>query len=159
MARRIHASGQSPDGPFVDVPFAALDAAAADAALYGDGPQGGRIELARGGSLFLDEVDRLEGAAQRRLAGGLRARDFDVVAIRVIASAAMEPEAVEPSLIQLIDVIRIQVPPLRERREDLPLFAERFMLDTGRGRSAGRRIASRRSRPSTGRVTCGNCAT
>ena len=57
VARRIHAAGRRPDGPFVEIPCGALDAQAADRALSGE--QGGRIALAEGGSLFLEDVGRL----------------------------------------------------------------------------------------------------
>jgi len=132
LARRIHASGGRAEGPFVDVPFAALDARAASAALYGDGEQRGRLELARGGTLFLDEVERLDTAEQEVLAARLKTGGADGATVRVIASSAPQGEGIEPSLLRLLEVVRIQVPPLRERREDLSLFAERFMRDLSR---------------------------
>jgi two-component system nitrogen regulation response regulator NtrX len=132
VARRIHAAGERADGPFVDLPCAALDSAGASAALYGSGEQRGRLDLARGGTLFLDEVDQLGRDLQRKLVGDLGASDSTLPPIRVIASAAVEPETIEPPMLHFLDVIRIEVPPLRERREDLPLFIERFMRDLAR---------------------------
>ena len=132
VARRIHASGENADEPFVDVPCAALDATGATEALYGSGEQRGRLELARGGTLFLDEIDALDKAVQRRLAGDLGTRDIGLPPIRLLASSAPGATAIEPPLLNLLEVIRIEVPPLRERREDLPLFLERFMRDLAR---------------------------
>jgi len=128
VARRIHASGENADGPFVDLPCAALDANGATEALYGSAAQRGRLDLAGGGTLFLDEIDALDSAVQRRLAGDLGRRP----PIRLIASTMPGRAAIEAPLSNLLDVIRIEVPPLRERREDLPLFIERFMRDLAR---------------------------
>lgn len=138
LARRIHSAGGRPDAPFVDVPCAALDATAAAAALYGEGNVPGRIELAAGGSLFLEDVDRLPAELQRRLAATLSARSGDTVPARVLASTAPDPLLLHPDLRACLDVIRIVVPALRERRTDIPLLAERFMRDLSReyGRSA-----------------------
>jgi two-component system nitrogen regulation response regulator NtrX len=132
VARRIHASGGRAEGPFVDLPFAALDARAASAALYGDGEQRGRIDLALGGSLFLDEVERLDASEQRRLAARLKKGAEAPATVRVIASSSSEGDGIEASLLRLLEVVRIRVPALRERRDDLPLFAERFMRDLAR---------------------------
>jgi two-component system nitrogen regulation response regulator NtrX len=132
VARRIHAEGERAEGAFVDLPCAALDAGGAAAALYGDAHGGGRLELARGGTLFLDEVDRLDGGLQRRLAVDLGRQDSALSTIRVIASAGTGAASIEPPLRNLLEVIRIDVPPLRERREDVPLFVERFMRDLAR---------------------------
>jgi len=135
VARRIHASGRRPDGPFVEVPCGALDDQAADRALLSE--QGGRIALAEGGTLFLEDVDRLDGQIQRRLAASLLVRTKGGGDIRIMASAPPDATGVEDELRQLLDVIRIAVPSMRERREDIELLAERFMLDLSReyGRS------------------------
>ena len=130
VARRIHGTGRRPDAPFVEIPGAALDGHATDAVLFGSGGDAGRIELAAGGCLFLEDVDRLEPATQRRLAAVLDDRARREPSIRVLASAVAP--ALGDELSQFVDVIRIDVPPLRRRVEDLPLLAERFMRDSAK---------------------------
>jgi two-component system nitrogen regulation response regulator NtrX len=140
VARRIHARGAAPDGPFVELPCAALDAEAAQAALSGQRGERGRLELAAGGTLFLANVDHLGRGLQRKLAETLREQAKQAAPARPMASAGPEPAAVEGSLRQVLQVISIAVPALRERREDIPLLAEGFMSDLAReyGRSPKR---------------------
>jgi two-component system nitrogen regulation response regulator NtrX len=133
VARRIHATGRAPDAPFVEVPCGALAAAAAERALYGDEDQpGGRLHLARGGVLFLEDVDRLAPELQRRLAASLLEQMKQSPGVRVIASCCAGEAQLDSELCQRLDVIRIDLPPLRERREDIPLLAERFMRELSR---------------------------
>jgi two-component system nitrogen regulation response regulator NtrX len=132
VARRIHAAGARSDEAFVDIPCAALAPEPAAAALFGRGRNPGRLRLAAGGSLFLDEVDRLDTDLQQRLAATLGSTGENGPDVRLMASADSEPGGLHPSLRQRLDVARIQVPPLRERREDVPLLLERFMRDLSR---------------------------
>jgi two-component system nitrogen regulation response regulator NtrX len=140
VARRIHAAGQRPESPFVEVPCGALDAAAADRALFGDRESPGRIRMAAAGSLFLEDVDRLPGETQRRLAATLSVEVQRETGPRVMASVAEGPSALEPELRQFVGVLPVDVPSLRQRREDVPLLAERFMREISReyGREAKR---------------------
>lgn len=131
VARRIHAAASRADAPFVEVPCGALDAAAGEAALFGQADRPGRVDLARGGTLFLEDVDRLEASLQRRLAAALSPRERAARGLRVVASCAPAAE-LDPELRQCLDVVRIDVPPLRERREDVPFLAERFMRELSR---------------------------
>jgi two-component system nitrogen regulation response regulator NtrX len=135
IARRVHSAGRRPDGPFVEIPCGALDAEAAERALWGEA--GGRIALAEGGTLFLEDVGRLERETQRRLAAMLLARTKEGADVRIMASAPPEAAGLSEELVQSLDVIRIDVPSLRERRQDIEPLAERFMLDLSReyGRS------------------------
>lgn len=130
VARRVHAAGRRPDGPFVEIPCGALDAQAADRALSND--PAGRIALAEGGALFLEDVGRLDGETQRRLAATLLARTKEGADIRVMASAPPVAVGLAQELRQVLDVIHIEVPSLRDRREDIEQLAERFMLDLSR---------------------------
>jgi len=130
VARRIHAAGRRPDGPFVEIPCGALDAQAADRALSND--PGGRIALAEGGALFLEDVGRLDGEIQRRLAANLLARTKEGADLRIMASAPPAADGLAQELRQVLDVIRIEVPSLCDRREDIEQLAERFMLDLSR---------------------------
>ena len=132
VARRIHASGGRADAPFVEVPCAALDAAAAVAALYGAAAEGGRMLLAAGGTLFLEDANRLAAELQPRLAASLQRQARTPPGLRVMASVASASDGLDPALRQCVDVIRITVPDLRQRREDIPLLVERFMREISR---------------------------
>jgi two-component system nitrogen regulation response regulator NtrX len=126
-ARRIHAGGRQSGEAFVHVPCAALDADAASEALFGADGRTGRIALARRGTLFLEDADRLDPAVQQRLAPLIGSSPFGEPEVRWLAGTGPDPSSLEPSLRGRLEVIRIAVPSLRERREDIPALAERFM--------------------------------
>jgi two-component system nitrogen regulation response regulator NtrX len=128
VARRIHTLSGRPSAPFVEVPCGALDAHAVERALYGGEGQRGRIDLAAGGSLFLEDVERLAARLQRKLASTLPARTERERGLRVLACVA-DIDDLDQELKQFLSVLRIDVPSLRERREDIPLLAERFMRE------------------------------
>ena len=132
VARRIHGTSARSGEAFVEIPCAALDADAAATALFGGETGPGRIALASGGSLFLEEADRLPVQLQQRVAGQLHRRGEDALDLRALASVDEDPGGLDPALKQQLDVIRLRVPPLRARREDIPLLAERFMRDLSR---------------------------
>jgi two-component system nitrogen regulation response regulator NtrX len=140
VARHIHASGPRADGPFVEVPCGALDAAAAEAALFGGGGAAGRLRLAAAGSLFLEDLDRLDAELQLKLSSALTAQERETRPARAIGSVPPDASGLREPLRQRLDVIRIEVPALRERREDVPLLAERYIGDLAReyGREAKR---------------------
>ncbi len=132
LARRIHSSGQRADGAFVEVPCGALDGTTAEATLFGTAGQTGRLDMAARGSLFLEDVDRLEPALQRKLASHLDVHAKQRWPLRVLASTGPTREGLDEALRQRLEVIRIDVPPLRKRRDDVPLMAERFIADLAR---------------------------
>lgn len=132
VARRIHSSGPRADGAFVAVPCGALDAPAVEAALFGSGEDAGRIGLASGGTLFLEDVDRLAPPLQRKLASVLGAQVREQAPARILASTTDGAPVLESPLRRRLDVIRIAVPRLGERRDDIPLLAERFITDLAR---------------------------
>lgn len=127
VARRIHGLASDAEAPFVDVRCAALDAVAARDALFGSA-DGGRLRLVAGGTLLLTDVDRLPTEDQRRLAEVLNAeqsnRRFQIVTI-----SRHDADAIDAALREVLTVIRIDVPPLRQRREDIPEFAVRFLSE------------------------------
>ncbi len=137
VVRYIHRAGRRPETPFVEIPCGALEENAADRALFAPSADGGRLERAEGGSLFLEDVDRLAAALQRRLAATLVRDAGRDGGCRVLASAPPEAHGIEPELLQYLDVLRVDVPSLRERRDDVPLLVERFLRDLAReyGRS------------------------
>jgi len=132
VVRFIHRAGRRPETPFVEVPCGALDLEAAERALFAQIEAGGRAGLADGGSLFLEDVDRLSTTVQRRLAATLVRDAGRDGGPRVLASAPPGAEGVEPELRQYLDVLRVDVPSLRERRDDVPLLVERFLRDLAR---------------------------
>lgn len=132
IARRIHATGRRGDGPFVAVPCGALDAVGGEGALFGPAASGGRLALAAGGSVFLEEVHRLPEPVQQRLAATVPALAESDAGLRTVASTGPEAAGMVPDLARRIDAVRIDVPPLRERREDVDVFAARFMRDLAR---------------------------
>lgn len=131
VARRIHSGGGRAGASFVEVPCSALDGPAAERALYG-GERPGRIQLAAGGSLYLEEVDRLPAELQRRLAAGLADEIRQEAGLRVMASVPPDSTGLDPELKQFLEVLRIEVPNLSHRREDIPLLAERYMREISR---------------------------
>jgi two-component system nitrogen regulation response regulator GlnG len=105
----------------------------------------GRVELAHTGTLFLDRVDETPAAVQQRLVrllgGGTLERAGETavrtVDVRVVAStcrplaAAVGDGRVTADLLHRLQVVRIELPPLRRRRGDIPLLAEHFLARHG----------------------------
>ncbi len=146
VAQQIHARSQRAERPLMTVNCAALTGTALEHELFGrDGVQGaaaiGRAELAHTGTLFLDRVEEASVAVQTRLlrlletgllerAGQGAPQRADV---RLVAAAA-RPLAVEAragrfreDLRRRLQVVRIALPPLRERRGDIPPLADYFL--------------------------------
>jgi len=150
VARAIHANGRRRGRPFVAVNCAAIPESLLEAELFGyergaftgaGGPKEGLLEAAHGGTILLDEVCEmsvalqakllraLEEGAARRL-GARKPAPFDV---RFMAATnrdireALARQRFREDLFFRIAVIEIAVPPLRERREDIPLLAAHFL--------------------------------
>jgi two-component system nitrogen regulation response regulator NtrX len=128
VARRIHGTSPRADRAYVEMPCGALAEAAAAVALFGEKSGPGRLDLAAGGTLFLDDLDRLPPPLQSRLARSLsEAKDA-----RIVGSIGPPPASLHADLLPLLDRIRIAVPPLRERRQDVPILAERYLRELSR---------------------------
>lgn len=162
LARSLHVSGRRQKGPFVVATCAGAQPFQVEADLFGaevpgrDAPvrRDGKLLLADGGTLYLDEVDRLPLDLQARLVRFLRSgevepagsRRVEKADVRVIAASRgpLEPLArrdqFRVDLAYRLSQLSIDVPPLRERKEDLPLliqtFVNRFCHETGK-RMAG----------------------
>jgi DNA-binding NtrC family response regulator len=154
LARAIHHSGDRSARPFVGVSCAALAETLLESELFGHekgsftgavSQKKGKFELADGGTLFLDEigdispklqVDLLRVLQERRFyrVGGTTELDVDV---RVIAAthqdllAEVRAGRFREDLYYRLDVINIRIPPLRDRREDVPLLAQEFLERLG----------------------------
>jgi len=149
VARQIHELSRRRRGPFVAVNCAAIVETLLEAELFGieertaTGVRGrrGKFEHAHDGTLFLDEVSDLSGAAQAKLlraiqdlsierVGGCGARRVDtriIVATNRPLSGMVERGSFRLDLYYRLHGVDVQVPPLRERREDVPELAQYFL--------------------------------
>jgi len=162
VARALHDLSSRRDAPMVTVNCAALPDTLLESELFGyvagaftdarrDKP--GRFALAEGGTIFLDEIGDISAALQVRLLRVLQERTYEPLGgvsavqanVRVVAASNRDlPELVEEGtfrrdLYYRINVVRIKLPPLRERREDIPLLVDHFI--TRFNRLQGREIA------------------
>ncbi|HEY9167006.1 MAG TPA: sigma-54 dependent transcriptional regulator [Candidatus Kryptonia bacterium] len=159
VARAIHYSGERASKPFVGVSCAALAETLLESELFGHergsftgalSQKKGKFELADGGTIFLDEIGDVSPKLQLDLLRVLQEKCFYRVGgteelnvdVRVIAATNLDlDEAVRSGnfrddLYYRLNVINIQIPPLRSRREDIPLlarsFAERISHELGK---------------------------
>ncbi|MEE8286492.1 MAG: sigma-54 dependent transcriptional regulator [Gammaproteobacteria bacterium] len=137
-ARYLHHSSNRRDGPFVRVPIAGLANANSAAELFGveDGEQVhfGSLEQANGGTLFLEDIVDMDLGVQARLLSALTHQSFirvDGVApvsinVRIIAATshdpgrAVEEGALREDLYYHLNVVPLEIPPLRSHRDDIP---------------------------------------
>jgi len=167
-ARAVHDLGSQASGPLVAVNCAAIPDTLMEAELFGhergaftDARERriGKFEAAAGGTLFLDEIGELAPAPQAKLLRALQERVIERVGgtepiaidARFIAATNRDLEAevragrFRKDLYYRIHVVPVDLPPLRDRREDVQLLAERFLArmreDAGRGPSSIDRAA------------------
>ena len=150
LARAIHAESPRRGGPFVGVSCAALTESLLESELFGHekgaftgavGSARGKFEIAAGGSLFLDEIGDISPKLQLDLLRVLDAREFRRVGgsqliktdVRILAATnrdlkkLVESGSFRDDLYYRLNVIPVTLPPLRERKEDIPLLAEHFL--------------------------------
>jgi Nif-specific regulatory protein len=150
IARAIHHLSPRKDKPFIKVNCAALSETLLESELFGhekgsftgaSQERKGRFEMAHGGTLFLDEIGDISPAFQTKLLRVLQEREFERVGgnktirvdVRLVAATnrnlenAVSKGEFRADLYYRINVISIFLPPLRERREDVPLLAEYFL--------------------------------
>jgi transcriptional regulator with PAS, ATPase and Fis domain len=162
IARFIHNRSPRRRGPFVAINCAALPEQLLESELFGfergafTGAQQakpGQVELAAGGVLFLDEVTEMTPAAQAKFLRVLQEREFlrlggtrPIAAnVRVIAATnrdlrdAVTQGQFRADLYYRLNVFDIRLPPLRERRDDIPLLAASFLREFGDA-AGGRRV-------------------
>jgi DNA-binding NtrC family response regulator len=155
VARAVHFAGKRADRPFVAVNCAAIPETLLESELFGHvkgaftGAQGehtGKFELADGGSLFLDEISAMSPALQANLLRVLETKTFEKVGgiktisvdVRIIAATNtdlkmnIKEQTFREDLYYRLNVVPINIPPLRERKEDIPLIAEHFVRIYGR---------------------------
>jgi two-component system nitrogen regulation response regulator NtrX len=164
VARELHARSRRAAAPYVVVECDGADAGAVGQALFGTSTaaaspgltptdlepiaRNSRVSAARGGTLFLQDVSELPAAIQARLARVVRDGEVEMdgqavqIDIRFVASASPVVDAevhahrLRSDLFRRIAGIRIDLPPLRDRQEDVPAIASRLLEDvlTGQGR-------------------------
>ncbi len=150
IAKAIHFSSQRCQGALVSINCAALSESLLEAELFGHvkgaytgavSSRNGRLEAADRGTLFLDEIGHMSLPLQAKLLRFLQERTFEPVGsnvsrtvdTRIIAASNREMEGEVkaqrflPDLYYRLQVIQLNIPPLRERREDIPLLAAHFI--------------------------------
>jgi len=149
VARSLHAASARRDRPFVAVNLGAIPDSLFESELFGHmrgaftdakADRIGRFELADGGTLFLDEIANLPQAQQAKLLRVLESGEFERVGasrarradVRVIAATNADIQAevkagrFREDLLFRLNTVEIRLPPLRERRADVPLLAAHF---------------------------------
>ncbi|HEY1071190.1 MAG TPA: nitrogen regulation protein NR(I) [Thermomonas sp.] len=155
VARALHRESPRAARPFVALNTAAIPAELLESELFGHEAgaftgatkrQVGRFEQANGGTLFLDEIGDMPAALQTRLLRVLAEGEFFRVGgrelirvdVRVIAATHQPLETLvaqgrfRADLLHRLDVVRLRLPPLRDRREDIPQLATRFLAHAAR---------------------------
>jgi len=150
IANAIHYNSQRVEAPFIKINCAALTETLLESELFGhekgaftgaDRKREGKFRQAEGGSLFLDEVSEMSQAMQVKLLRVLQEREITRVGgaevikidVRVIAASnkdlkkQIQSGRFREDLFYRLNVVNLFVPPLRERREDIPLLAQHFL--------------------------------
>ena len=163
FARSLHAMSDRAEGPFIAINCAAIPDNLIEAELFGvergaftgaTQTRPGRFERAHGGAIFLDEIGSLNLAAQSKLLRVLQEREVERVGggetrrvdVRVIAATNVDLReearrgAFREDLFYRLNVFPVRIPPLRERREDIPPLVRHFLL----------KYADRHKRPLSG---------
>ncbi len=159
VADAIHELSNRSKGPFVKVHCAALTASLLESELFGHEKgsftgavkeKKGRFELADGGTIFLDEIGEIDAQTQVKLLRVLQERQFERVGgeklisvdVRIVCATNRDlPKEIEKGnfredLYYRLNVVHLDVPPLRERKDDIPLlmtsFLQQFNQENGR---------------------------
>ncbi len=157
IAKAIHYNSYRREGPFVPVNCAAIPSELLESELFGHEKGAftnairtrlGRFELANGGTMFLDEIGDMSPVLQSKLLRVLQERQFERIGgiksiktdIRVIAAThqdlktAVQQKSFREDLYYRLNVIPIKIPPLRERKSDIPVLAQHFLAHFNRSK-------------------------
>jgi two-component system nitrogen regulation response regulator NtrX len=132
VARRIYALGRRSEEAFVDIHCGALDSGTAGELIFGTGETPGRTSMARSGTILLEDVDLMPAELQERLESWLRSSQFEDLDTRALATAGAGEDRLLPALKEQVGVLIIEVPALRNRREDIVDLANHYMSLLGR---------------------------
>ncbi len=150
VAEAIHRNSRRRNGPFVKVNLGGISSTLFESEMFGHvrgaftdarADRKGRFEIAHGGTIFLDEIGELDAGSQVKLLRVLQDRTYEVlgssqtrtVDIRVIAATnrtladQVERGEFREDLLYRINLITLHLPPLRERPDDIPTLASRFV--------------------------------
>ncbi len=153
IAEAIHRQSQRANGPFVKVNLGGISTSLFESEMFGHkkgsftdakADRIGRFELAKGGTIFLDEIGELSLASQVKLLRVLQDQTYEVLGdsrthrtdVRVICAtnadlrAMVEEKTFREDLYYRINIINLHIPPLRDRREDIPLLVDHFLRMT-----------------------------
>ncbi|MCZ6678798.1 MAG: sigma-54 dependent transcriptional regulator [Candidatus Poribacteria bacterium] len=151
VARAVHKNSLRKEKPFIKINCASLAEGVLESELFGHErgaftnavrQKPGRFEIANGGTLFLDEIGDIPRSTQVKLLRVLQEQEFERVGgtktigvdVRLIAAtnrnllALIEEGKFREDLYYRLNVVPIEIPPLRERREDIPLLVAHFLL-------------------------------
>lgn len=152
VARAIHKASKRAAGPFVEVNCAAIPQELIESELFGHekgsftgatGMKRGKFELADRGTIFLDEIADMSLATQAKVLRVLEGKDFQRVGgtktlktdVRVVAASNKDLAAeigkgsFREDLFYRLNVVPLEVPPLRERKDDIPLLVRHFLRE------------------------------
>ena len=152
IAEAIHKQSRRASGPFVKVNLGGISTSLFESEMFGHkkgsftdatADRIGRFELAKGGTIFLDEIGELSLASQVKLLRVLQDQTYEVLGdshtrtadVRVICAtnadlrAMVEEHTFREDLFYRINLINLHLPPLRERRDDIPLLVEHFLSE------------------------------
>jgi len=150
IAEAIHRQSQRSNGPFVKVNLGGISTSLFESEMFGHkkgaftdakSDRIGRFELAKGGTIFLDEIGELSLASQVKLLRVLQDQTYEVLGdsetrrtdVRVVCAtnadlrAMVEEKTFREDLFYRINIISLHLPPLRDRREDIPLLVDHFL--------------------------------
>jgi PAS domain S-box-containing protein len=150
MARTIHELSPRQKGPFIAINCSALPDNLLESELFGykagaftgaNKNKPGRFAMAKGGTLFLDEIGEISPALQVKLLRVLQEKTYEplgathseITDVRIITatnqnlSELMQHGGFREDLYYRINVVRVELPPLRQRKEDIPLLTEQFI--------------------------------
>ena len=150
IAEAIHRQSQRANGPFVKVNLGGISTSLFESEMFGHkkgsftdakADRIGRFELAKGGTIFLDEIGELSLASQVKLLRVLQDQTYEVLGdsqtrrtdVRVVCAtnadlrAMVEEKSFREDLFYRINIINLHLPPLRDRREDIPLLVNHFL--------------------------------
>jgi two-component system nitrogen regulation response regulator NtrX len=186
VAHAIHRKSPRAGSRFLQINCAAIPEELIESELFGHergaftgatSRREGKFELADGGTLLLDEIGDMSATVQAKVLRVLEEGTFERVGgtktlsvdVRILAATNMDLERgvaagrFREDLFFRLAVVPIRVPPLRERRDDIPLLVDHFSRSTASGRSARAwrwaRTCWSCSRATSGRATCASCAT
>ena len=166
VARTLHTVSPRRDGPYIAFNCAALPETLVESELFGHekgaftgavGQKPGRFELAHRGTIFLDEIGKVSRSVQAKLLRVIEDREFERVGgtrtirsdVRIVTATnlnleeAISKDEFREDLYYRLNIIPIVLPPLRERREDIPYLVDHFLTRISRDLGQERREVGR----------------